>query len=752
MKKYLFLALCMLCACLQLHAGVEYILPADATPSEQTALEELQNYLGKCIDRHIRVGGVEIKTIELKRRPDYAPEQWSVTAEGARIILEGNGPRGILYAAYHFLEDALGVRWWAPGEEYVPAPANPEWDSLKLSGQPFFKTREVWTTCNRVSDPAFAPRNRINRRLWNSLPARYGGSALAYPPGAAFVHTFDYYLPAKTLLATNPDIFSLRGEKRRGGQTIGQLCLTNPQTAKLFSERLRQHIQTSRQEARKKGTPPPEMYEISTNDNKNFCECPPCTDAVKNAGLSGVVLRFVNAVATEVGAQYPELLFSTLAYGPSAEPPLDDTRAADNVQIRFCNGSNKRLYSPDAPENKPFVDQLRRWSQLTKHLAIWDYAIDYTVSGPFPNEVHLPAWQRLYADCGVSGMFWEHEFAYRSDMFELKVWLEAKLMESPYADSEKLTNEFMQGYYGKAAPMVSEYRKILAEAAARNPEIHRGLYPNFDDYKFIGLDDLIRIHKVLNEGETAVADDATILNRVRRARLPMDRFTLVTAPFYQAQWDKKRGDFPVNLELLAANQAISWPLVSSESEEAVTYIRQQLQSMQLMAGAGAYVPPKRFQNRRYYDFTADKLTIVPVPHLKTLEPDPCILVRDPESANGTAMRLRFASRPDYFKLPFTVGYHAYGKKSGQVPLRPSGSTYKWYRAGSLPANHGSYYIFLSNTWELQAKLRNIIPKDNPELEIWVRIKVVGDKYNPGDLAGESYIFVERVVLVEPASS
>ncbi len=60
---------------------------------------------------------------------------------------------------------------------------------------------------------------------------------------------------------------------------------------------------------------PSTMVTVMQNDNTNYCQCSVCTSAANAEGSqAGPVIRFVNAVAAGVKAQYPNVLVRTLAY------------------------------------------------------------------------------------------------------------------------------------------------------------------------------------------------------------------------------------------------------------------------------------------------------------------------------------------------------------------------------------------------------------------------------------------------------
>jgi hypothetical protein len=112
---------------------------------------------------------------------------------------------------------------------------------------------------------------------------------------------------------------------------------------------------------------------------------------------------------------------------------------------------------------------VEEWGRAADQVFIWDYAITFNETGlPYPGEFTYEDTYRFYAANNVKGIFWEHEFSSYADLFELKFYLEAKLMDDPHADVEQLRQDFLQKYYGPAADGVEAYRRILQQAAVAN--------------------------------------------------------------------------------------------------------------------------------------------------------------------------------------------------------------------------------------------------------------------------------------------
>ena len=72
-------------------------------------------------------------------------ENWIIKMVNDCLVITGGEYRGVIYAAYHFIEDFIGVRFWSPYDEDVL-----ELDSLSLpedlyqEGTPHFFHRGVY--------------------------------------------------------------------------------------------------------------------------------------------------------------------------------------------------------------------------------------------------------------------------------------------------------------------------------------------------------------------------------------------------------------------------------------------------------------------------------------------------------------------------------------------------------------------------------------------------------------------------------
>ncbi|MBR4653906.1 MAG: DUF4838 domain-containing protein [Kiritimatiellae bacterium] len=715
--------------------------PEAAQPWEKRAAKELGDYLARRVAGQFAVdgrGGVVLhvgdtpfavsKGYISSRMPD---EQWLVRSYGSDILLNGGGTRGALYAVFHFLEDVCGVRWWSPQEEFVP-PASPlVLDRLNLSGRPAFRMRTLHRGMREPNAGDVAARLRLNgfARAGLGFGYRYGS-----PNGC---HTFDHYLPADKYLKDHPEWYSCEAKtgKRRGGQHGGQLCLTNPEVREQMKKRLREFIEKDRADAKKRGIHPPTIYDISENDNWTYCACTNCVAAQERWNLSGLMVDFINDIASSVRDDYPDVIVNTFAYHGTEEPPKGGIVGADNVMVRLCDTQSNMAAGMFEPGNTRFRDFLEAWSKAVRHLSIWDYAITYTreLTGlPFPSEFHYADYFRECSVRGVFGFFWEHESPHKADMWELKYFLETKLMEDPMLDSDELIATFMREYYGPAGDHVLAYRRRL-DAARRAHNGKVTWFPSLSEFDWIQPEDVAACQDILVAAERATGGREPFLSRVKRVRVGMDRLVCLRARSSGGTDAPEARDAAERLKAF-------WPVWMERYPKS----GRRRASDELVAAIGI-PPPKRFAGMRIHDFPAQLIN--PGSGVeKTVR-----IVDDPESEAGRAIQVD-ADGSHHYNLPYTIGLYDGGasrtviKKTFPKPLSESG--YAWYEIGKakIPDSKKSY-IWLTGTWQTSLSLKDKVELFGRTFTIYASVKFTGRKYRPGS-DEPSRIWIDRVVLVE----
>ena len=538
-------------------------IPRNASTVEKTAADELSLWLGKAYGTEFPVcaedggspgvfvghtGFAAARGISAEggRNELNGAEAWRIcTADGSLVVTGGrkNTDRGVIYAAEHYLEDVVGVRFWNAVEEYVPSLSGFSIDpSLDLSGEPEMVMRSA-TACSFVgNDPAYMARRRMN---YSNLPKEWGGNVMYSRRGHC--HTTDTILPPEKRFDEHPDWFAWN-ESLQKRLPYGQYCLNNEEFLQVFEEAFIEDIGRIYAECDEQGEPRPHHFHISLTDNEFSCECPLCKARIAQSGYTGNVLRFVNRTAEAAEKVYPGVLVETLAYWAYMDPPPDDTVPAKNVIIRIANVDIDILHSLTHPNNAHGLEVLKAWSDICRKngtpLYIWDYNILYTHT-PTPNVFRLSDLMRTYQKYGVQAVYIENEAPLLTDFWTLKHWLLMNLIEKPDADAPALIRDFMNLYYGPAAPMLTEWQNRTEAASAQSPLYMYCVY-NYSKFDHIPYELYAEGCRLFDEAEKAAMGDPVFLRRVRQERANLDMAICLRYDSLLYQAGKRGKAFPVN--------------------------------------------------------------------------------------------------------------------------------------------------------------------------------------------------------------
>ena len=509
------------------------LLPSSPTAVEKTAAAELSEALD-------RIGGApsawtySVGRTEWSRRafggePDWKADEIGLKTVDGTVVLDGHPVRGPLYAVDAFLEDTLGVRWWTSTETAWPTAVPEKVPSLDTRFAPPIRCRETYYLDG--FDPVFksrmkgnfSSRTRFMFTDFRRIPsARGGDSTLVYFPGrSSAYHSFFEILPPKTHFGAHPEWYSLLKGRRCG---TGQLCLTNPEMEKAFVASLREILRRN---------PGVDFVQVSQNDFPGACECAACraVEAEEGGTPAGPLLRFVNRVAAELEGEFPNVTFDTFAYRFTRRPPTK-TRPRRNVTVRLCDiECDFRRPLAELPANADFVRDLEAWGKIAAgQLYVWDYQADFSsYMLPHPNLQSFADNIRLFVRHGAVGVFEQGDaLCPAGDFAALKHYVTAHLLWNPARDARQLVDEFVEGYYGKAAaPHIRRALEIGERAVTRAdaPRLtcyHTNVTPWFSD------EEAKAAVAAMDAAQTAAAEAGEpYARRVRLAKMSWDHARLL---------------------------------------------------------------------------------------------------------------------------------------------------------------------------------------------------------------------------------
>ena len=539
--------------------GWNIVVAPDAIASEVYAAGEFQKHLAlaggpklpivkaaKRPDRHIFIGpGTAMRASGVGFKIDnLGPEDLRIIVRNANIAIAGGRPRGTLYGVYTFLEDYLGVRFVTPDQTHVPPLGR--WRKIgpvDRTYRPPMEWRWVAYEANfRNTD--FATQRRQNASEiesvapgstdWSQL-GKYGGRSSMH----LVEHTFMHLLPPAKYANKHPEYYCLfkgkrwanvRYEDGRFHEDL-QPCLMHPDVQRIMIQGALADL-----EARPKLKNVP----VSQADGSVWCQCPRCEVVNKREDSKmGTILTLVNAVADEVTRKYPGRMVGTLAYAFSSKPPKN-LRPRENVQIIWCGTRICLIHAMDDPKcplNAAQLAELRQWSKLTPNLYVWYYNFNHDRRGfqlPLPNLRYAARNIRTMTSVGVKGIFVETCSSSRGNEFQgVRNYLLSRAIWNPALDGRQLINEWLDLYYGPAAPPIRRWLTRLHDRAEASGLHRRAMGGRYDEY---GLDesDVRAGLKAVAEAKK-LADSAVVRRRVEVASIWAIRATL--EPVWYLQGD-----------------------------------------------------------------------------------------------------------------------------------------------------------------------------------------------------------------------
>lgn len=445
------------------------VLSAKASTTEKTAARELQSYLWKI--GHVQLPIVAASGHEGTRRifvgyhPGMAPalsasqpadddDGFTYKTVGDDLYIYGGRNRGTMYGVFAFLENELGVRWYTKDVTRIPQRRHYVLPSLNHTEKPVVKYRYVQFHKFNTDSAVYA-HNKMNM-VWDAMPTQYGKLHNYWG-----VHTSEWLVPTKEYYNTHPEYFSYRQGRRIPNS---QLCLSNPEVLRLVIANLKTKI-----------NPVIDYwcYDVSQNDNQLFCECDDCKKLeARYGGHAGIWVWFVNQVA----AALPHIKVGTFAYQYTRHAPKNIV-PRENVVIRLCSVECCFAHPIETcPENRAFMQDYSDWMKLTRNIFVWDYVVNFDqYLPPFPNFAVLKPNIQTFVKHNAMAVLELGQYTSGDGEFsEMRAWVISKLLWNPELDTDSLVRDFIYGYYGKAAPSIERYHRLVQQLV--KPDTHIGCY------------------------------------------------------------------------------------------------------------------------------------------------------------------------------------------------------------------------------------------------------------------------------------
>ncbi len=449
------------------------VTPADPDAKLALAAQDLQHYVREIcrVELPIRrdgkrvagtglyIGQCEVTTEADLPAEGLHPESYAIRVRGGNVLFTARWPTPTGFAVSAFIEDVLGVRWFAPGVlwEHVP------------EGKPGELVAEV---AERVKTPDTSPRIWSGHAWfpsWATWNRRNKTVLSEVVPRRQFQNFLHRVFPPERYAKDHPEYYPLIDGKRwipPKGSRHWRPCESHPDVIRLTVEYARKWFDEH---------PTVDSFSVGMDDISHLCGCARCRaldphpDSYEKREFSDRHYKFVNAIAREIRKTHPDRFIGTLIYSIARTPPETVPKLEDNVFGFITERSALWTWTPGRKESDHAVTI--EWTQRCKHLSRYDY---YGM-GTFCPRVypHTMAEQVKFDKAhGLEGMYTE-VYTFLPHTAPM-VWAFAKLQWDHRLDVDKLLGEFYAKMYGAAAPVMKEYFDLLERSWGKPRPGRRG--------------------------------------------------------------------------------------------------------------------------------------------------------------------------------------------------------------------------------------------------------------------------------------
>ncbi|HCU34452.1 MAG TPA: hypothetical protein DGT21_03105 [Armatimonadetes bacterium] len=455
------------------------VIPAQANDKERLAAEDLKHYVQAICGVELPINadgravtgtGLYVGNCEPTQDGDIPggdlnPETYAITVRDGSIFFNGRYPTPTHFAVSTFIQDTLGVRWFAPGDEW-------EWVPEGAAGELSVEAESLtWT-------PTTSPRIWSGHQWtddWKTWSLRNKSVVSEIVPRRQFQNRIHAVLPPSKYGESHPEYYPLIGRKRwvppDDGFRYWRPCESNPEVQQVILDYIRAYFDAN---------PTADSFSLGMDDISHLCGCENCRawdpspDSLEKRELSDRHYRFVNLIAGEIAKTHPDRYIGTLIYNIARNLPQNVDMLEPNV-FGFITETSALWWQEGRKQADH--DLTREWAKRCRHLSRYDY---YGMGTMTPRVYPHAIDEQIKFDksLGVEGMYIE-VYTFLPNTAPM-IYATARLQVDHTLDVDELLWDFYAKMYGPSARTMKDYYDLLERSwntprEGRTGWVHRNL-------------------------------------------------------------------------------------------------------------------------------------------------------------------------------------------------------------------------------------------------------------------------------------
>ncbi|MBN2713213.1 MAG: DUF4838 domain-containing protein [Planctomycetes bacterium] len=453
---------------------------------------------------------------------DLGNDGFVIRTSGSNLVVTGATPRGTLYGVYWLLDRHLGVKWFDPEFTVIPSAPTIKIKAIDEKQKPRFTYREVFSA--ESHNDRYAAHNLLNGRS-------HGRS---YTPPAPEIDAWEEWYEVKGAVGHFWELLGPAAKDHPGWKAGGQVLMMSPQVREAIAESIVKKLKAFSDYRSV-------VFHVNDLDWGWDMDKASRDFANKHGGHpSAPRLDMMIDVANKVRKVFPEARLSFNAYHWSFTPPEGMT-VPDYIIVNPMDIHVDYSAPLFSEKNAGLARDTLKWCEIADNVIFWDHTINFfgyiqPTPNLYPIGESIP-W--LAKQPSIFGYFCEDSWNTKSAEFaNLRTWMIARLTWDPSLDYKKLIKEFVDGYYGDAAPYILQYIDAMHESMAKtNDTLREKTTP---DAPYLNFEFLKKADDLFVKAHEAVKDHPDFLKHVETTRLSVD-FTILLRRFDFMQEAKKMG-------------------------------------------------------------------------------------------------------------------------------------------------------------------------------------------------------------------